>query len=245
MGSPAMCNSAAGSICCTIWCFYGCVTCMLFGSFGFWNSDYYLVENFGTGFGFTHNKSLGGKVVYNSDASKCSFPYDTEDCLKMKIGASFVASGLLYFGFSIFSLICASRHINKAKQDKYQALNSDEMAELNTPYLGGESSYGSTGDQSPDMEQKKDTLETSRDPQTCLFSVLARLNTCRTVCLLMRILFEYIYFSHRRQCDLLIVYMYIRGNTIKKIYYDGYVPQLCSCKISYFVQIFVCILIIT
>ena len=65
---------------------------MLFGSFGFWNSDYYLVENFGTGFGFTHNKTLG-KVVYNSDVSKCSFPYDTEDCLKMKIGASFVASG--------------------------------------------------------------------------------------------------------------------------------------------------------
>ena len=63
---------------------------MLFGSMGFWNSDYYLVENYGTGVGF---KVTDGKVLYNSDASKCSFPYTDEECLKLKIGASFVASG--------------------------------------------------------------------------------------------------------------------------------------------------------
>ena len=92
------------------------------------------------------------------------FDFSIIDCLQHSIASclcvhanTYFILGLLYFGFSIFSLICASRHINKAKQDKYQALNSDEMAELNTPYAG-DSSYGSTGDQSPDMEQKKDTL---------------------------------------------------------------------------------------
>ena len=88
-----MCHSLGGSICCTIWCFFGFVTCMLFGSFGFWNTNYYLVDNYGTGAGFSHN-NVTNAVMYTTDMSKCAFPYnDEETCVKMKIGASFIAAG--------------------------------------------------------------------------------------------------------------------------------------------------------
>ena len=66
---------------------------MLFGSFGFWNTNCYLVENYGTGAGFSHDKTTGA-LMYTTDMSKCSFPYNDEKrCIKMKIGASFIAAG--------------------------------------------------------------------------------------------------------------------------------------------------------
>merc|ERR1712048_192843 len=92
-----MCHSAAGSICCTMWCFYGFATCMLFGSFGFWNTDYFLVEEYGEGTGWGINASTATGFVYYMDQSACKFPYDDEEkCVKLKIGASFIAAGLLY-----------------------------------------------------------------------------------------------------------------------------------------------------
>ena len=66
--------------------------------------------------------------------------------------------GLLYLFFSIFSLICAGRHISKSNKNQYMAVNDDEMSELNTPYMGDK--YGSTSDSldDPDSEQKKTML---------------------------------------------------------------------------------------